>query len=127
MFNQTPRPAATVAGEQRHLLGWPRVCRAIGLLAFSCMAAAQAQTNDLLLDLLVKKGIVSQNEAKELRVEADKLKSESEALKTNNAFVSASKWKIGNAINSMELFGDVRFRYEARDARTPVGGRRGLR
>jgi len=123
MFNQTTTPATAAAGEQRRLFGWPPLRRAIGLLAFSCLAAAaQAQTNDLLLDLLVKKGIVSQNEAKELRVEAEKLKSESEALKTNNAFVSGSKWKIGNAINSVELFGDVRFRYEGRDARTPTGG-----
>lgn len=79
-------------------------------------AQAKAQGNDLLLDLLVKKGIVTQSEA-------EKLKDESELLKTNNADASYPKWLIGNGIKSVELFGDIRFRFEDREARTPSYGK----
>jgi Putative porin len=86
-------------------------------------AAAHAQTNsqpigqpsDPLLNLLIKKGYVTLEEAQQLRAE-------SEAIQTNNA-PSFSKWKIGDGIKSVELFGDIRLRYESRQVRTLEGGK----
>ena len=115
MFNQR-----RTAARQRRL--HPRgslLRRAAGILAFCFIAAAaRAQTNDLLLDLLVKKGYVTQDEAEKLKNESDALKS------TNNASAdSFMKWKISDGIKSIELFGDLRFRYESRQVRAPAGGR----
>jgi hypothetical protein len=116
MFNQTRTPA----GQRRHHFGWPFLRRGVSLLAFcSIAAAAHAQTNasshDPLLDLLVKKGFVTLDEAQKLR-------SESDSMQTNNA-ASFSKWKIGDGIKSVELFGDIRLRYESRDVNTLKGGK----
>jgi hypothetical protein len=108
MFNQT-RKFGTVSASLP--------CRlAIGVLAFWAMAAvSHAQTNNLLLDLLVKKGIVTQDEA-------EKLKTEAESVGSNNVATSSSKWKISDGIKSVELYGDIRMRYESRDIQTPSGG-----
>src|SRR5215831_24354 len=75
-----------------------------------------ADTKDPLLDLMIQKGMVTQEEADKVRAEAD-------ALRTN-ALATAmppaqSKWKISNAIKNIELFGDLRLRYEHRQASTP--------
>ena len=88
----------------------------MGILVFcSITVSSRAQTNNPLLDLLVKKGIVTQEEAQTL-------KSEAEAVGTNNGSAMASKWKISDGIKSLELYGDIRMRYESRDIQTPVGG-----
>jgi hypothetical protein len=129
---------------KRGCFGWPPLCRTISILTFcTAAAAAQAQTNkqtnalskaqttakaktqaeaktntppnDPLVDLLVKKGFVTLEEAQKLR-------SESDSLKTNND-ASFSKWKISDGIKSVELYGDVRMRYETRDVRTPVSSK----
>jgi hypothetical protein len=117
MFNQTRTLSATRAGEQGRPLGRGLFRRIMVILAFCSLAAAShAQTNDPLLDLLVKKGFVTLDEAQKLR-------SESDALKTTNAAPSFSKWKIGDGIKSVELFGDIRLRYESRQVRTLDGGK----
>lgn len=66
-----------------------------------------------LLDLFIKKGFVTQDEV-------DQVKAEAEAEQTNSQPFSQepiSKWKTGDGIVKMELFGDVRARYEDREAR----------
>lgn len=67
---------------------------------------------DSLLDALVKKGVLTSKEADE--------------IKTNNTdnitALPATKWKINDAIKSIGLFGDVRFRYEYRSADNPEKG-----
>jgi len=70
------------------------------------------------MDLLIKKGIVTQEEAEKVRAEAD-------ALRTNNANFQASqsKWKISSGIKNIELFGDLRGRFEDREVKDPFGGR----
>lgn len=75
-------------------------------------ASACAQTSDPLLDKLVQKGILTTQEANELKSETA----------TNNA--TSFKFKINNAIKSMELFGDFRLRYEYREGelKTTPGG-----
>jgi hypothetical protein len=74
---------------------------------------------DPLLDLFIKKGYVTQEEAEKVKAEAD-------YSRTNGLAVSApapSKWKISKGIESVELFGDVRLRYEGRSVEDPKGGK----
>jgi Putative porin len=69
---------------------------------------ARAQDAGALLDLLVKKRIITDQEAEEVRGELTK-----EAAAT-----SAGKWKISAPITEVELYGDMRVRYEARQGTT---------
>ena len=86
-----------------------------GVLAALTLAnGASAQTSDPLLNTLIKKGILTEDEAKNIRAEAN-------AAESNNVPVPPSKWKISNGIKDVELFGDLRLRYEYRSANTPVG------
>jgi hypothetical protein len=133
MFNQIRTPATALARQRRSFFAESPLRRAVGIIACcSVGVAAHAQTNvqanaqanaktnaqasDPLLNLLVKKGFVTLEEAQELR-------SESDSLKTNKNSASFSKWKIGDGIKSVELFGDIKMRYESREVRTPIGGR----
>jgi len=87
--------------------------------ALLCLSVAHADvaSSDPLLDLLIKKGLVTQDEANSVRNEAD-------ALRSNNiAAFPASRWKISNGIKSVELFGDVRVRFEDRGVHIPNGDR----
>ncbi|HXD00385.1 MAG TPA: putative porin [Verrucomicrobiae bacterium] len=87
-----------------------------GVLASLALAGgASAQSSDPLLNALIKKGILTEDEAKSIKAEAD-------AAQSNNIPVIPSKWKISDGIKSVELFGDVRFRYEYRSASDPSGG-----
>ncbi len=93
------------------------------LLALLCAApvAARAQeAHDPLLDLMIEKGMVT-------REEAARVQGEAEARRTNapgSRFkMPESKWKINNAVKSVELFGDIRLRFEHREASTPLGDR----
>jgi hypothetical protein len=69
---------------------------------------ARAQDAGALLDLLVKKHLITDQEAEEVRGELTK-----EAAAT-----SAGKWKISAPINEVELYGDMRVRYEQRQGTT---------
>jgi hypothetical protein len=70
--------------------------------------AARAQDAGALLDLLVRKKVISDQEAEEVRAELTK-----EAAST-----AAGKWKLSTPINEIELYGDTRMRYEYRGGRT---------
>jgi hypothetical protein len=88
--------------------GW--ILAGIGaLIAMSATAAFATDTVDSLLDALVKKGVLTQKEATEIKEENT----------TNIAVLPATKWKISDAIKSIGLYGDVRFRYEYRSADNP--------
>jgi hypothetical protein len=93
----------------------PGVCH--GQTTNSASSGNKSNNNDnaLLLDLLVKKGFVTQSEAEQVMAESDR-------LKTNFSTNSYTKWKIGDGIKNMELFGDIRLRYENRQVRTPDNG-----
>jgi hypothetical protein len=71
--------------------------------------AARAQDAGALLDLLVKKRIITDQEAEEVRGELIK----------DVATTSAGKWKISAPITEVELYGDMRVRYEQRQGTTP--------
>jgi hypothetical protein len=70
--------------------------------------SARAQDAGALLDLLVKKRIITDQEAEEVRGE----------LVKDVATTSAGKWKVSAPITEVELYGDMRVRYEARQGET---------
>src|SRR6266513_912260 len=71
--------------------------------------AVRAQDEGALLDLLVRKKIITDQDAEEVRAELTK-----EAAAT-----SAGKWKLSTPITELELYGDARVRYEHRGGETP--------
>jgi hypothetical protein len=93
----------------------------VGMVAV-CVAtpgrcANSSDADDPLLDLFIQKGFVTQQEA-------EKVKAEAEAMRTNEMQMPqlpASQWKITKGIKSVELFGDVRLRYEDRYADDTAG------
>jgi hypothetical protein len=72
---------------------------------------ARAQDAGALLDLLVRKKLITDQEAEEVRAE----------LVKESASTAAGKWKLSTPITELELYGDVRLRYEYRGGRTPGG------
>src|SRR2546423_2698462 len=70
---------------------------------------ALGQDAGALLDLLVKKKLITDQEAEEVRGE----------LTREAATTAAGKWKISAPINEVELYGDMRLRYEQRQGTTP--------
>ena len=69
---------------------------------------ARAQDAGALLDLLVRKKIINDQEAEEVRAELTK----------ESATTSGGKWKLSAPITELELYGDVRVRYEYRGGQT---------
>ena len=81
------------------------VAIAVGMLS---ALTARAQDAGALLDLLVKKHLITDQEAEEVRADLTK-----EAATT-----SAGKWKLSTPITELELYGDARVRYEIRNGET---------
>lgn len=79
--------------------------------------ADTSDSHDPLLDLFIKKGFVTQAEAEKVKAEADFNRTNSMA----NAFPEVSKWKISKGIKNVDLFGDIRLRYEGRSAEDSGG------
>jgi len=89
----------------------------MGLLAAAAVTqTAHAQSSDPLLDLMIKKGIVTQDEAQKVQAELD-------AGKTNSMAFASSKWKINSGIKDIELYGDFRVRFEDRAVNVPGNAR----
>ena len=78
------------------------VCLNLGVIT------VRAQDNAALLDLLVKKGLISDQEAEDVRAD----------LVKEHAATSAGKLKLSTPITELELYGDARMRYEIRTAQT---------
>jgi len=93
---------------------WTRwIAAGAGVLTATTLTNARcAEPSDPLLDMLIKKGILTEQEAREIQAEAQ----------TNAAPAAPSKWHLSNSIKNIGLFGDVRFRYEYRGADNVVGG-----
>ncbi len=70
---------------------------------------ARAQDAGALLDLLVKKRLITDQEAEEVRTE----------LVKESTSTAAGKWKLSTPITEIELYGDARLRYEYRGGRLP--------
>ena len=73
------------------------------------MSILHAQDAGALLDLLVRKKIITDQEAEEVRAELTK----------EVAATAAGKWKLSTPITELELYGDARIRYEYRGGQTP--------
>jgi hypothetical protein len=85
-----------------------KTCQTLGLTALATLAAttqAHSQSAEALINKLVQKGVLTEKEGKDLMTES-----------SDTNLVSASKWRLNEAIKSIGLFGDVRFRYEYRGA-----------
>src|SRR4051812_24892087 len=65
---------------------------------------ARAQDSGALLDLLVKKGLITDQEAEDVRAD----------LVKENAATSAGKLKLSTPITELEIYGYARMRYEIR-------------
>jgi hypothetical protein len=73
---------------------------------------ARAEDNDALLNLLVKKRIISEKEADQVRDELTKT-----AVQESKSD-SASKLKLSTPVTELELYGDARLRYEVANGQT---------
>ncbi len=88
------------------------ISAALAIFATIKVKGADTEPSDPILDLFVQKGFVTQQEA-------DKVRAEAEALRTNEMQMPQmpeSKWNIGKGFKNVELYGDVRLRYEDRKA-----------
>jgi hypothetical protein len=79
--------------------------------ALFCSGFAIAQDSGALIDLLVKKGIVNDQEAEELRADLTK----------DFASTSAGKLNLSAAMSELRIAGDVRVRFESRTGVLPNG------
>ncbi|MGI8819903.1 MAG: putative porin [Chthoniobacterales bacterium] len=75
-------------------------------LALGSVRLAHAQDNGALLDLLVRKKIITDQEAEEIRGELTKEYSQQ----------AAGKLKLSQPLTELEIYGDARVRYEVRTA-----------
>jgi Putative porin len=75
---------------------------------FGTMSILHAQDAGALLDLLVKKRLITDQEAEEVRAELTK----------EVSATPGGKWKLSSPITELELYGDLRMRYEYRAGRT---------
>ena len=82
---------------------------ALGVAAMLCLPCGRdAQANDdAILDLLVKKGVVSQREANDIREQAD--------AQMAQAVQDSSKVKVASWLQSLTFYGDFRLRDEFND------------
>ena len=90
---------------------------ALAGLMLLAAAPARAQDGGALLDLLVKKGIVSNQEAEDLRVQL---------MKDFTANTSAGKLNLSSAVSDFKLSGDMRIR-EQYETQAPQVDRKSTR
>src|ERR1700704_5219807 len=74
---------------------------------FGTMSILHAQDAGALLDLLVRKKMITDQEAEEVRAELTK----------EVSTTPGGKWKLSTPITELELYGDIRVRYEYRGGR----------
>src|ERR1700676_4312163 len=67
-----------------------------------------AQDAGALLDLMVRKKLITDQEAEEVRAELTK----------ETATTSGGKWKLSSPITEIELYGDIRLRYQYNGGQT---------
>jgi len=105
------REFATYPGDEvklTYLFAPVALCAA----AFAPMTSAHAQTPDsALLNALVKKGVLSNEEAQDIQAQDQK----------DYNMTAASKINLASSIKSITFYGDLRMRYEMRDGTTPAG------
>jgi Putative porin len=83
----------------------------------STNAPAASNANNPLLDLFIKKGFVTQQEAEQVEAEAESQKTNA----ASNLSPRPSSWSQLPGFKDLQIYGDARLRYEDRDAKDPVG------
>jgi hypothetical protein len=84
------------------------------------LASRAENSSDPVLDLLLQKGIVTEAEVQKAKADAERIRTN----EFNNLMPPIeSKWKINKAIKNIELFGDLRLRYEYRQVTRPDEGK----
>ena len=91
-------------GEIRMKSITKRVFAIVGVLALG-LTAVRAQADGALLDALVKKGVLSDQEAEDIRASAAK----------DYATTPAGKLSISDSVTQLKLYGDARMRFEYLD------------
>jgi len=81
-----------------------------GFLACGGVASSMAQDSSALLDALVRKKVLTSQEAEDVR--ADLIK--------DNAATNAGKLQLSNSVTSLKLYGDIRLRYQYDDKNPQV-------
>ncbi|MFL6580955.1 MAG: putative porin [Burkholderiales bacterium] len=104
-----------------------RLILAIAIAAIGVVSTPASADMETLLDKLHEKGVLSDEDYQQMRTEAradrraEALKNASESEKEQRAqATAASTIKVPEVLKSVELFGDVRLRYEDRIARAPT-------
>ncbi len=98
----------------------------VGALLFSALillgsvgAGLCEDPSDPIINLFLQKGFITESEAAKARAEIA-------SIRTNEVSqmprLPQPKWGISQAIKNIELFGDVRLRYEYRSVEDPAGG-----
>ena len=102
------------------------LCRGISLLiGLQGIYFGLAQVNsssseaDVILNLLVQKGVITQQEAEEARKAAQKARSASQSHNASSVPEKGESWK--RILKELQLYGDTRLRYEFRQAKDPAG------
>ncbi len=90
------------------VLGFTALC--LGVLTPATPVHAQAG-NSALLDALVKKGVLSDQEAEDIRASEEK----------DYSSTAASKINLSTSIKSITFYGDLRLRFEMRDGEAKAG------
>ena len=80
--------------------------------ALLCAGAAYAQDSGPLIDILVRKGLLNDQEAEELRAEL---------VKDFAANTAAGKLNLSSSLTEFRIAGDLRVRYEGRGGELPNG------
>ncbi len=89
----------------------------VGGKALAGDASTNSITPDPVLNLMLEKGMITEDEALKVQGQVD-------AMRTNPvAIMPPSKWNISSGIKSIELFGDLRLRYEQRQETAAGGGK----
>lgn len=89
------------------ILGLVALCAAV----FMPVTPAHAQTDSALVQELVKKGVLTDQEAED--IQADEAK--------DYATTGASKIILSDAVKNIQFYGDLRLRFEMRDGTVPGG------
>src|SRR4030088_594843 len=79
---------------------------------FGTMSILHAQDAGALLDLLVRKKMITDQEAEEVRAELTK----------EVSTTPGGKWKLSTPITELELYGDIRLRYQYNGGETKGSG-----
>lgn len=92
---------------------------ALGAGAASNSTNQVSSSTDPVLSLMLEKGIITETEANKVQAEVDARRTNLAAAMAAEYAPPPSKWLISQNIKDMEIFGDLRLRYEERQETAP--------